>query len=662
MKSTRTHPARQIPTSRTRSPASQPRTFPTKAILLAAGFGSRMHPLSADLPKPMMPLWNVPNLEHVMRAVQSWGVHDILLNLHHHPQEILDWCLAHASSLPRIQFSYEPEILGTGGALRRAAHFIGQSPCWVVNTDISFDLNPAPLVSLFHQHQAPAILWLDPERGPRTVACRADGTIRDFAVGTPGAPGTMTFCGIQIIAPLVLDHLPENGPSSVIDAYRSLSKAGHPVRGCSVPGAYWADLGTPARYLQAHAEYCQRQTVTPLTAAHMPPWQATRPAGSRIPPETKWQQAVLWEGASVAPGCTVVRSIVGRNVHLPVSIRDATVVSANCLRHDPVVRNACRLLRATCKDIAYIQLPARGSDRSFVRLASTRRSAILIRYRSDRRPENGRYATIARFLAAQGIRVPTVLWDAPDQHVLLLEDAGDLALQDLPPARQREVYPHVISLVAKLHRIPIQQAPDLEPPFSRKLYRWEHDLFLEQLVKRTLTLSASQQRRIRTELSAVSRFLEQQPLVLVHRDLQASNILLRRNRPILIDFQGLRIGPAAYDLASLLYDPYVSIDVQQRTHLLAQYRQETASDKIREQALPMAGIQRLVQALGAFGRLSASPHTAHFQQYIPPACHTLQQLLQPPLVHAPVLRQTVQELSSLLRYSSSHKIAVTPRG
>jgi len=276
-------------------------------------------------------------------------------------------------------------------------------------------------------------------------------------------------------------------------------------------------------------------------------------------------------------------------------------------------------------------LPARGSDRSFARLGAGRRSAILIRYDDCRRPENGRYAAIARALASAGIRVPEVLLDLPDEKALLLEDAGTLSLQDALPGMTRRArlrhYRRVIGQVAILHRIPPDILPPMEPPFSPALYQWEHDLFARCFLRDTLHLPPERIAAALEPLAVAARHLRHQPLVPVHRDLQSSNILLHRGGPVLIDLQGLRLGAAAYDMASLLCDPYAMLAECDRRELLDAYCALAPGGESVRAAFASAAIQRLAQAIGAYGRLSAIPGASRFARYIPPACAMLAQYL-----------------------------------
>ena len=127
---------------------------------------------------------------------------------------------------------------------------------------------------------------------------------------------------------------------------------------------------------------------------------------------------------------------------------------------------------------------------------------------------------------------------------------------------------------------------------------------------------------VRRELQKAGRRLGRAPQVLLHRDLQSSNLFLHRGKIALIDFQGMRFGPASYDLASLLCDPYVELSAPLRADLLAGYVEQAPGGRAVRDLFAMAAVQRLAQALGAFAKLGHSPGTSRFLAFIPPALRT----------------------------------------
>jgi aminoglycoside/choline kinase family phosphotransferase len=144
-----------------------------------------------------------------------------------------------------------------------------------------------------------------------------------------------------------------------------------------------------------------------------------------------------------------------------------------------------------------------------------------------------------------------------------------------------------------------------------------------------LRLSRKTAESVLRELGTVAPRLLKAPRVLIHRDLQSSNVLVTASRRIaFIDFQGMRLGPAAYDLASLLCDPYVSLPIENQEDLLSHYENTTGGRRELRDLFWWAGVQRLTQALGAFGRLSAIRGAEHFGGRIPPAVRMLDRALQ----------------------------------
>ena len=547
---------------------------PRKAIVLAAGYGTRLRPLSNAIPKPMMPLLGKPIIEHTIDLLESWGVRDILINLHYLPGPIVNF-LRNRKGHVRIQFSFEPEILGTGGAIRKAEWFIDKEPFWIINADIAADVSPKPLITEFERRRPLAALWLHPHLPPRTVEMQK-GRITNFASRSPGKQGTYTFCGLHLVSPALLKYLPQSGSSSIIDAYRLAMKGAKRISGVVVDHSFWSDLGTPGRYLGAHADMVRYTSAS---------------------------------GRAPAPG-------------IPMTV----------LKPLPAFAEALKSLKWDAADAAAEPLPVRGSDRSFTRISSGDRSAILIQYGTERR-ENARYAGHARFLRKQGIHVPRVLGDRPGLRATVIEDLGDNSLLSAVTGRRavEKRYKTALDQLLMLHSIRpsalTRAGIRLERPFTVELYRWEHELMAEHLLKNGFALSRRQINPILDELATVSRRLLAAPRVLLHRDMQSSNIMIHNGKPYFVDFQGMRLGPAAYDLASLLCDPYVMLSAAAQDRLLRYYVSRSPKQEAITDFFWHAAVQRLAQALGAFGRLGSDHGTRGFTQYICPGLAMMKRAL-----------------------------------
>lgn len=603
---------------------------PKQAVVLAAGLGTRLRPLTLARPKPLMPLWNVPLLERILRLLEGWGVERIAVNLHSLPEAIQAF-LNQRGSRAEIRTSYEPEILGTAGALRPLRSFLGAEPFWVVNADIAARVAVEPLLRAFAAGHGLAAAWLEPKKGPRTVEADRRGRITCYRSPTPGVPGTFTFCGLQLVSPCIFEFLPDRPFCTLVEAYENALMCGVCVQGAVAKGSFWDDAGTIDAYLRLHDRGS---------------------AAKGMPPEERDQQLVdgglasgLWvsEGAEVAEDVRGSRSVVfGETRVLPGSVLKGCVIGGGCVggRLDDVVcvaadkagddalPEALDELGWSPRETAAAFLGTRGSNRSFWRLYHGADRAIYIRY-SLERSENARYAGHARLLAEAGVPVPQVLAELAQRCCLVMEDWGDDSLQKRMAARPERAetwYLPVMEALARLHvegtrRVAAESDAILEPPFDAALYGWEHGLFETHLLKERYGLAALPS-DVARELQQVAARLLDAPQVALHRDFQSSNILFRGRRMAFIDFQGLRMGAAAYDLASLLYDPYVTLSPELRVRLVQAY--ETCAPSLHEGValLHIGAVQRLVQALGAFGRL-ASVGQAGFMRYILPALQNL---------------------------------------
>lgn len=611
---------------------------PDQAIVLAAGMGTRLRPLTFCRPKPLVPVWGTPMLRHVLELLREWGVREVLVNLHHGAGAILDYLRRNPPPGLRCSLSFEPEILGTGGALPRAAWFLRDRPFWIMNADVLGDLSPVPLLRAFERTGAIAALWLDPSRGPRTVETR-NGLITNFRSRTPAAHGTATFCGLQLASPRLLRHLPASGFSTLVDAYEEAMRHGERVAGVTVAGAYWSDVGNPDDYRAAHRDtraaaragergsrFAAACGSPGLTGACRDTAVGRR---CRIARGARLTDCILWDDVVVGPRARLHGAVIADGVRVD---RDVPYMALRADRmEDPALQSVLGAMGWEPGDTTVMPLPPRGSARSFTRLCRVGQNVIVVRY-SLERPENGLYAGHARFLRQQGLHVPEVVLDRPGEHYCVLEDVGEQSLQDLYPAispRQRAaLYRQVlINDVVALHdrasRAARRKRLTLCPAFGADLYAWEQGLFHDEFLLRHLKPSPAQERTIARELRRVIPVLLKAPQALVHRDLQSSNILLHGGSPVLIDFQGMRFGAPAYDLASLLCDPYVRLPTSLRESLLSEYAARAPHGAAAVESFWAAAVERLVQALGAYGRLGATRDTRRFLRHIPAAVEEL---------------------------------------
>src|ERR1700757_1933078 len=278
-----------------------------------------------------------------------------------------------------------------------------------------------------------------------------------------------------------------------------------------------------------------------------------------------------------------------------------------------------------------------GSDRKFYRIHSSADQAlILVKYNLERE-ENRHYVQIADFLDAHGIRVPKIYFHDPAEGLIWIEDLGE---RDLYSCRDegwlapRAVYESALDPLLKLHSLPesvcVEMKEHLPAEFNAALYRWEQKYFFQNCLGRYFSVSESKRKELAAlpGLREIAKHLARLPRVLVHRDFQSQNIIIQNGQANLIDFQGMRPGLAEYDLASLFYDPYVELTEAERAELITYYRDGrdkrgvTCSEDF-DSKLRLCAMQRLMQALGAYGFLGLVKGHKHFLQNIPRAVRSL---------------------------------------
>ncbi|HEV3394127.1 MAG TPA: phosphotransferase [Chthoniobacterales bacterium] len=276
-----------------------------------------------------------------------------------------------------------------------------------------------------------------------------------------------------------------------------------------------------------------------------------------------------------------------------------------------------------------------GSDRKFYRVrCSSEQSLILVKYNLERE-ENRHYVEIAQFLEAHEIRAPRIYYHDADEGLVWLEDLGENDLfthRAEPWLVRRAFYESALDEVRKLHRLPedvcIEMHRHLPAEFNAALYLWEQNYFFENCLGRHFGVDKGKIDNVAAlpALQEIAENLAKRSRVLVHRDFQSQNILVRHSQAYLIDFQGMRPGLAQYDLASVLYDPYVDLTVAERDELLEHYCDGKPDDDFSE-TLRFCAMQRLMQALGAYGFLGLVKGHQHFLQHIPKAVSSLREVV-----------------------------------
>lgn len=237
-------------------------------MVLAAGLGRRLAPLTDETPKALLDFGGEPLLAILLRKLAAAECAGVVVNAHHLAPKI-DAFLG-AAGLPEgwLRVSREEEILGTGGGVRRAATFLGDDhPVLVHNVDVLSDAPFRCLEEMRRLTGAVVVLAVRNRETSRPLAVDAEGLLRGRWGGPPVAPvrgplRPVAFSGISLLAPGVAGRLPGEGAFHLVDGYLGLVRRGETVRVLSTESSYWADLGTPERLARARHD---------LAAGRVPP-------------------------------------------------------------------------------------------------------------------------------------------------------------------------------------------------------------------------------------------------------------------------------------------------------------------------------------------------------------------------------------------------------
>ncbi len=315
-------------------------------MVLCAGFGTRLRPLTDTCPKPLVPLCGVPLLRYNFAVLQSAGVDEVVVNTHHLGAAMERGAVEQAQSLGlKLTISREERhILGTGGGLKKAASLLAGGTFFVLNGDMLFDVDLAAALAAHRAAGAVATMVLAPYPPGATygaVEVDAQDRVRRIA-GRGASPGPgekwikRHFTGVHILEPEALARLPEGESDINRTAYVRLIHDGARVLGFVQSGA-WADLGAPKSYLRSNIDVLAGRVPLARFKPAVDPWagaQELSPGifvhpGAQLDPSAKLTGPLLLHAdCKVAAGAEVGPEVIlGRGVRVD---EDARVVRAVC--------------------------------------------------------------------------------------------------------------------------------------------------------------------------------------------------------------------------------------------------------------------------------------------------------------------------------------------
>ena len=281
-----------------------------RAMILCAGFGSRLGKLSEQWPKPLLPMLNVPILEWGISHLAKSGIKDIVINLHH-KAELFKEVIGDGSRLGvRVQYSHEKEILGTGGGLKKALPLLDpegkDEPFLSINGKLIFELDVKKLSKSFDPKSLGMMVV---RRVPDALTWGAVDVDESMRVKNILGEGQYMFCGAHVIRPSVVRQFPDGEACTVRQGYLPWIQDGGRVDAFEHKAGYFAEHSTPKRYLQGNIDLLREQVFLnrPVLKSY-PPLQMGK--GSKIV-----EPVFLGQGVSIGEGCTLGPSVIlGNNV------------------------------------------------------------------------------------------------------------------------------------------------------------------------------------------------------------------------------------------------------------------------------------------------------------------------------------------------------------
>lgn len=301
-----------------------------KAMILAAGEGRRLRPLTNVHPKVLMPVVNRPIIERIIEFLKIHGVREVIVNAHHHYQKILDYTKQGNPSAIKMEIRIEKEILGTGGGIKNTQDFWDKEPFPVINGDILTDIDLGRVYE-FHVKKNNLITMVLHDF-PIYNMVRVDNEMNIVSIG-PGTNlnGALAFTGVQVISPEVLDFIPDNKRYSIKACYRRLIDLRKPIRGYVAKGHRWIDIGTVPDYVRSNFDFLPADKIAIADECCIDPdatledWTVIGKRSS-IRRAALVKRSVLWNDVTVTEGIRVVDSVVASGVVLEKDLVEGVAI------------------------------------------------------------------------------------------------------------------------------------------------------------------------------------------------------------------------------------------------------------------------------------------------------------------------------------------------
>jgi NDP-sugar pyrophosphorylase family protein len=239
-----------------------------KAMILAAGLGTRLRPFTDDRPKALVEVAGRTLLEITLARLRTFGVREVIVNVHHFADMVIEYLKQHDNFGMRIEISREEVLLDTGGGLKKAAYFFLEEPnedepFILHNVDVISTIDLGRMVQFHKERQALATLAVQERKTSRYLLFDEQGRLCGRRAGRDGALElvrscqqiqALAFSGVHIISPRLLSMMTEDGVFSIVPTYLRLAAHGESILGFRADEYYWLDLGRPENVARAERD------------------------------------------------------------------------------------------------------------------------------------------------------------------------------------------------------------------------------------------------------------------------------------------------------------------------------------------------------------------------------------------------------------------------
>jgi NDP-sugar pyrophosphorylase family protein len=304
-------------------------------LLLTAGLGTRLRPLSSVRAKPALPVAGEPLVRRILRWLAANGVDDVVLNLHHLPATVCAAVGEGADLGVRARYSWEDPVLGSAGGPRRALPLLGSNRFFVINGDTLTDMPLAGLVDRHHRSGALVTLAVVPNDAPDRyggVLVNDDGEVVGF-VGRGSPKPSWHFIGVQVAEARAFMGLPANQPAESINMwYPALIRTNPGCVRAVVTDASFVDIGTPAAYLATSLAIAGA-----AAAGRVVPGSPLVGSRTEVAPSARLVRSILWDDVTIGDNAWLTECVVADAVRVPAGVRwqRKAVVPAGCCAAGP---------------------------------------------------------------------------------------------------------------------------------------------------------------------------------------------------------------------------------------------------------------------------------------------------------------------------------------